>query len=149
MATPATVCSMVAVREREEWGKEQQRERRRGLGFHLIWQSLGEGKDVPMMRKRGRGRQLCHDRARPRGRWWRMVLLGGPPLLVVEREGKSGSGCHCRLGRPSKREEAGEEGGAPALGWASAWKEKKGGRVVSGPRKGVGPAGRLGGREGE
>jgi hypothetical protein len=35
MATPAIVCSMVVVREREEWGKEQQRERRWGLGFHL------------------------------------------------------------------------------------------------------------------
>jgi hypothetical protein len=73
----------------------------------------------------------------------------GSRLSVVEREGKSGSGCHFRLGQPSKRERAGEEGGAPALGWASAWKEKNGGRVVSGPEKGVGPAGRLGGREGE
>jgi hypothetical protein len=60
----------------------------------------------------------------------------GPERSAAERRREEAAAVTADWAGPAREKEAGEEGEAPALGWASA--EKRRGRVASGPGKGLG-----------
>jgi hypothetical protein len=92
---------MVVVREREEWGKEQQRERRRGLGFHL--KGPGAGGDAPMTRKTwARAAVVRAVHAGAEGEFEEGDGADMRTRLVSDRGKESGNGL-AGVGRPRKK----------------------------------------------
>jgi hypothetical protein len=71
----------------------------------------------------------------------------GPERSAAERRREEAAAVTADWAVPAREKEAGEEGDAPALGWASV--EKRRGKGGKRAWEGVGPASRLRGREGE